>query len=359
MSLSIRAYTALAVALWFAGVADGRSESIRLADQRGELIRTTPPAERVVTFNSVLWLYLTLEGSARPIVGASSGMLRIVTGGLLGEVFPDAAGIANTVATDGFFVPNVEAILALRPDAVFQWSGRNDPAYLAPLERVGLPAIGLRQNNSDEDYFATARLVGAIAGRQARVERLIARYQTLYAELGRDVAAASAGRHRERVLYLWRTKPLIPIDGANFYGTLLERSGGINAARDLKRPGVVNMERILAWNPEVVLLYCCDRTRPDDLYADPAWQPVAAVKARRVYKIPAGGSRFGDIVEGPLFSRWLTELLFPDLPPRLRADVKETFRDVYGATLTDAIIDDTLRISDNAASAHYQRFRHD
>jgi|AGTN01.1.fsa_nt_gi ABC-type Fe3+-hydroxamate transport system, periplasmic component len=324
-------------------------------DQRGKAIALVPPARRVVTFNSALWLYLTLEQGTAPIAGASASTVRVVTGGLLGKVFPQAAAIPTTVAADGFFLPNVEAILALSPDAVLQWAGRNDPAYLAPLDQAGLPVVGLRQNETDADYIATARLLGAVSGREARAEELVARYRDLYARLDRDVAQA-AGEERPSVLYLWKYRPLIPIDGPNFYSTLLRRSGGSNAAQELPRSGAVTMEKILVWNPDVILLFCCDRTLPADLYADPAWQAVNAVRERRVYKVPAGGSRFGDIVEGPLFSRWLAELLFPQLPPRLRRDLRRTFHDIYRFDLEEDDIDATLHVAANAGSIHYRRF---
>lgn len=344
------------VAVLAATVARAQSPAPALVDQRGRTVPTRPPATRVVTFNSALWLYLTLDGGAGPIKGASSSTVRVVATGLLGRAFPRAAAtIATTVAADGFFLPNVEAIMMLSPDAVFQWAGRNDPAYLDPLERAELPVIGLRQNESDDDYLATARLLGHVAGRDQQAEGLIRRYRDSYRHLDATVAGLGP-RHRPRVLYLWKTRPMVPIDGANFYGRLLERSGGVNAAADLRRPGAVGMERILAWDPEVVLLFCCDHSRPADYYADPRWQAVTAVRERRVYKIPTGGSRFGDIVEGPLFSRWLTELLFPDLPATLRDDLRRTYRDVYHLDLSDTEIDATLQMDANAQSAHAERF---
>jgi len=326
-------------------------------DQRGRMVGVAAPASRVVTFNSVLWLYLTVEGGTRPIAGASASTVGTVTGGLLGRIFPDAARIPTRVAADGFFLPNVEEILRLRPDAVFQWAGRNDPAYLEPLDRVGLPVIGLRQTRAEADYFDTARLVGHVSGRPERVEALIERYRALYAELDRDLAALGP-EPAPRVLFLWKRQPLVPIEGSNFFSRLIERSGGENVAAERRRPGAVSLETALAWNPQVILLFCCDRTTPDDLYRDPAWAAVAAIRDRRVYKIPAGGSRFADLVEGPLFSMWLAEILHPGLPRRLRDRFVETFRDVYGETLDESRLDATLHRAANRGSAGYERFFH-
>jgi len=328
-----------------------------LLDQRGQPVTVAAPAARVVTFNSVLWLYLTIAGDTRPIAGASASTVRTVTSGLLDRVFPDAARIPTRVAADGFFLPNVEEILRLRPDAVFQWAGRNDPAYLDPLDRAGLPVIGLRQTRAEADYVSTARLVGAVSGRPDRAEELIERYRARAQALDAEVRAAlAAGAPRRRVLYLWKSRPLVPIEGSNYFSELIERAGGRNVAEAVRRPGSIGLETILAWDPEVVILFCCDRTRPADLYADPAWRAVSAVRQRRVYKVPSGGSRFADLVEGPLFSRWLAELLLPDLPSTLRGEFRATFREIYHHDLDDDALDHSLHRADNQDSAFYQRF---
>ncbi len=339
-------------------VRTGEAQTPPPQDQRGRDVSVAAPAQRVVTFNSVLWLYLTLERGAGPIAGASASTVRTVSTGLLDRAFPSAAAIPTDVSVDGFFVPNVEAILRRAPDAVFQWVGRNDPAYLEPLDRAGLPVVALRQTRDERDYFSTARLIGAVSGRSARAEALIDDYRDSYARLDHHVQAglqATKGR-RQRVLYLWKWRPLIPIDGKNFFGTLLERAGGVNVAAQLARPERVSMEKILLWDPEVVVLFCCDRTTPSDLYQDPMWRPVSAVRNRRVYKVPSGGSRFADLVEGPLYSRWLTELLFPELPSTLRGDLRQTFQQVYGLDLDDDTLDHTLHMKVNSVSAGYDRF---
>jgi len=357
---ALAAALCLALAAGNAAAGDTAAESAvapLIRDQRGQPVPLVPPARRAITFNSVLWLYLTLDQGAGHLAGASASTVRIVTSGLLGRIFPAAARLPSQVAADGYFLPNVEAILQLRPDAVFQWAGRNDPAYLQPLEQAGLPVIGLTQTQSDDDFFATARLVGAVSGTRLRAEALVDRYRTYYAALAAELAPLTAAAGTcPRVLYLWKFRPLIPVDGANFHGRLLARSGGCNAAESLRRPAPVSLETVLTWDPEVIVLYCCDRVRPADLEADPVWRVVRAVRQHRVYKVPAGGSRFADIVEGPLFSRWLAELLYPALPARLRQDLRTTVAEVYGATLDDATLDQTLQLEDNRHSRDYQRF---
>ncbi len=206
----------------------------------------------------------------------------------------------------------------------------------------------------EEDYFSTNRLLGTLAGKPERAAFLEARY--------REANAALAGERphpsdRPKVLYLWQTEPIGPVDGSSIYSLVIERAGGDNVAAGLSRYTIVDMEQVLAWNPSVILMFCCGRTNPSNLFKSELWSQVDAVRDRRVYKVPIGGTRFADMVEGPLFARWLAELLFPGMERKLRSEMRRVYADVYGYDLTDDELDNALQIGPNAASAGYERFR--
>ena len=69
---------------------------------------------------------------------------------------------------------------------------------------------------------------------------------------------------------------------------------------------------------------------PQDIYADPVWQDVSAVRSRRVYKVPLGGYRWDPPgQESPLMWHWLTDIAFPRQQSGLRGKVTEYFRFLY------------------------------
>ena len=90
-------------------------------------------------------------------------------------------------------------------------------------------------------------------------------------------------------------------------------TGGQNVGQDASGFVEVNVEQIMAWDPEVILLngFEGDLT-VDDVYDNPMLAGVSAVKNRRVYKIPLGGYRWDPPnQESPLMWEWLSMVLHP------------------------------------------------
>ena len=87
----------------------------------------------------------------------------------------------------------------------------------------------------------------------------------------------------------------------------------------------MTIEQVLTWNPQVILLGNFDAAMPSDIYGDPRWQSVEAVKARRVYKFPLGGYRWDPpSQESALGWIWLAGLLHPEREPtNLRAVMRD------------------------------------
>jgi len=103
----------------------------------------------------------------------------------------------------------------------------------------------------------------------------------------------------------------------------------------------VDMEQILAWNPEVILF------APESIYdtvgSDPLWQSVSAIQNGRYYEVPEGPYNwmgFPPSVQRLLGMMWMETLLYPDaVDYDLRTEVQEYYRLFYHCTLTDAQFD--------------------
>ena len=115
---------------------------IRVDDQRGRTIELPKPAERIVTIPiPMASIIMALDGSSRRIVGMHPSAHQSIQEGFLRRVFPEALSIQADVTRGGIYTPNLESILALRPDVVVQWTEPVD--VIQALERVGLTVVGL------------------------------------------------------------------------------------------------------------------------------------------------------------------------------------------------------------------------
>lgn len=334
--------------------------AIGITDQRGRSVPFDKLPQRLV-FLPIPGpaTYIAIDGSERKIVGMNGYSGSAMREGLLGKMFPGFAKIPTNVimgaADASNFNPNVESILALRPDVVFQWATSGDA--IGVLERTGLPVLGMRAG-SQEDLTGFITMLGQVAGNEPRAAAVLARQQ---AEKLRIEAAMSgvAESQRPRVLYFNRAAQILRVSGRKSHNEFYIRmTGGQNVADEKSTQITVTIEQVLAWNPQVILLGNFDAAMPSDIYADPRWQGVDAVKARRVYKFPLGGYRWDPpSQESALGWIWLAGLLHPEREPgNLRAIMRDWFSFLYKHDLTDDEIDAILFAAQNRHSAGYERY---
>ncbi len=345
----------LAGALLFGGVIAARRESGTFTDQRGKTFTFSEPARRVVTIAIPLfWTFITVDGSDARVIGANAVAMSQGKDGIVNKVFPHAGSVATTITRGGTFTPNIEVLLGMNPDAVFQWADRGDELIDA-LDRAGMRAIGVKNTSSESDIEAWIHMSGVVAGREARADSIIRWMRAGNARFD-SLTAPIAVSERPRVLTLTEYSRVITANGPTSYaGRIVQRAGGANAATT---DGTVGIEQVLAWNPDVILLTAFETKHPADLIADPRWAQTNAARNHRVYKLPFGVTRWGGYgPESPLFLTWLADLLHPNsfkLP--LRDEMRAAYRTLFRYELTDADVDQVLQMEENRSSAAYSRF---
>jgi iron complex transport system substrate-binding protein len=330
-----------------------------IVDGRGRRVALQAPAQRVVFLPMPApSMYIGIDGSEKRIVGINPSSATAMRDGILGRFFPGAGSIATNITSGTGVLPNVEAILALQPDAVFQWAN-SGPEPIEVLDRAGLTILGMRYGSQD-DMAGDIAMMGAVAGKPERAAEISQRQRERQAAIAGALADLPS-RSKPRVLALSRASDSFRAAGAGSYNDFyIALAGGQNvAASGRAAAGALTLEQILAWDPEVVLLGNFDTVMPADLYGDPRWQAVTAVTQRRIYRLPLGGYRWDPpSLESALTWSWLAGLLHPDRARfDLRRDMREWYRFLYDHDLSDAEIDSILFVSDNGGSAGYDRYR--
>ncbi len=176
------------------------------------------------------------------------------------------------------FTPDLEALVALRPDLVLvdEYSGVADA-----LEPLGI-AVYAGTPQRLEEVFALIERLGRLLGAPTEAALLQGR---LRGELD-AVAALVAGREPPSVFFEIDPAPYsVGPDG--FIGTLIALAGGRNVipARLGDFP-LVDPEFVVAADPEVIVLadaaYGVDRAA---LEARPGWAGIAALRSGRVVEL--------------------------------------------------------------------------
>ncbi|MDE8669342.1 ABC transporter substrate-binding protein [Pseudarthrobacter sp. H3Y2-7] len=337
---------------------NGGSRTISVTDQRGKTLTFARPVTRVVTIPMpAASLLVAVDRTADHLAAMHNASWVAMRDGIMGTIFPKALELPHEIATQDF-TANVESVRALDPDVVIQWS---DAQLIDPLEKAGLNVIGLTNTGKQEDVDAWVAMFAAMLGKPERAADIKARSDADLAAV-KDLAAGR-GSTRPSILYFNRFTGGLKVAAANSYNDFyIKLVGGTNPATGndpLKGSGMVGLdvEQVLRWDPEIILLGNFDNAVPQDLYSNPVWQPVSAVRNRRVYKVPLGGYRWDPPgQESPLMWHWLSDIAFPRQQSLLRNKVVEYFDFLYGHKPTAAELDKILWTTANAGSDHYGQF---
>jgi iron complex transport system substrate-binding protein len=240
---------------------------------------------------------------------------------------------------------NVEVVLKARPDLIFDF-GSVTPTFASLAARVqqqtGIPYL-LIDGHLDQTA-ASLRELGRILGVSARAEA-IARYvedtERLIDERLKDVPA------RRRV-YLAREPNGLETGLAGSINTeIIERAGGINVAeRGSGRGGIANVsiEQVLAWAPDTIITW--DANFFASYAADPVWDAVPAVKAKRVFlapRLPFGWIDAPPSINRVIGLRWIAGLLYPEkFPEDIRVTAREFITLFYQIDVSDSQLDRIL-----------------
>jgi iron complex transport system substrate-binding protein len=148
--------------------------------------------------------------------------------------------------------PDVERILALRPDLVFTYHSQEDLGR--QLARAGIATYPFVHGGL-EASLASIVDVGRRVGHAAEAEALV---QRISARLDR-VRTGAAGRPRPRVLLVFGREPgslrgLYASGGIGFLHDLVQTAGGDNVFADVRRESVqATTELVIARRPDVIV----------------------------------------------------------------------------------------------------------
>ncbi len=340
-----------------ATAATAGAEPVEIVDQTGGKVALDAPVRRVVAIPiPSASMLVAVSGGTERLAAMNHLAKTAILEGVLGEFFPAARAIPSDVAGDGF-VPNVEAILARRPDLVLQWGDRG-PDIVRPLTEVGLPVLLLRYGTEDlaRDWIS---MLGIATGERERAERLL---EWRAAIAGRLTAANAdlSETARPKVLYFLRFLAGQQVAGRDTYNDFVIRlAGGRNAAAELQGFKPVGPEQVLVMDPDVILLNGFEEAlEPRHVLQHPVLRATRAARTGRVYKMPLGGYRWDPpSQESPLAWLWLASLLHPErVTVDLRATIAELYGWLYGRTPSAGQLDRILRLSIQGDAPGYAPF---
>jgi iron complex transport system substrate-binding protein len=327
-----------------------------LVDQSGRTVQVPDQVQRVVTIPIPLAsMLMAIDGGPQRLAGMHPGSRADFDYGLLGHIYPAARKTPADMVGEGF-VPNVEALANGQPDLVLQWGDRS-ASIVDPIAALGLPVLTLHYGDSAL-AASWLRLLGQAIGKAPRAEQLAQWFEGRMQQIGQQAEALPATA-APRVLYLYRAQAGLQVSGkgSSMDGDI-RLAGGRNVAQEIPGFAAVSPEQLLAWDPEVILLNNFEPSlSPADIYQDARLANLSAVRNQRVYQYPHGGFRWDPPShESPLAVDWLFSVLHPEAAqPNMRQRIRDAYQLLYAYALSDAELDQLLKVKANAGSRDYLR----
>ncbi|MGB3393473.1 MAG: ABC transporter substrate-binding protein [Stenotrophomonas sp.] len=319
--------------LWLFLLLPAQAAARVVHDMSGAPVEVPARIERVVTLGAtpVLNSLVFAVGGGRHIVNGLPEFARQPRWNYQYLFAPQLAGRPSLANVDR--TPNLEALLAAAPDLILTM----DRSSAQTLRRVGLPAFQLSWAEPDEVKTAIT-LLGELFGNPAAARRYGTRFDGTVGEVERLLRQAQPAR--PRVLYFNPRTLSRPHPIADWW---IEAAGGTSISAGLPGNGAFNLETLLAWDPDILIV--SSPAEAASVLADPRFARLKAVRARRVLATPCGAHIWGNrSAEQPLAVLWAAKQFHPqvfagiDLVERTQS----FYRDLFGVPLSRAQVAEIL-----------------
>lgn len=255
---------------------------------------------------------------------------------------------------------NKEEVMAAKPDIAIMFT------YLEAMtislaedfqKSTGIPVVmaEMKVETIPEVY----RFIGKVIGREERANKL-ADYSEKILQRAKKICDELDNNNKVKVYYAQGPKGLNTSAAGTSHGEIIDMAGGFNVVeRNSAGDGriSVNMEQIMLWNPDVILL--ADRIHsaaPTEKDATKlleslhdGWRNIKACRDKKVYFVPCIPYNVLDMP--PSVNRlvgilWLGDILYPG---KFTSDIRKEFYDFYDLFYnykpSEAELDEILFIS--------------
>jgi iron complex transport system substrate-binding protein len=267
-----------------------------IVDDTGTRVCVKEPPRRAVSLYGAFSELLAALGAAESLVARTRN----------DDTVPQVARLPS-VGTG--LRPDIEFLLALKPDLVVSRSGRAAGEALGGLRARGLNVAAFDPSTLEELY-ATVQRLGTLWERDAQAKALNER---LRGEILRVRSRVSAVERRLRVVYEVRAEPLTVAGSDGIVDDLIRAAGGENLIKHPKKVVQFDPEALLRLDPDLYIVQIGPmnpKPRPPDQRA--TFRSLRAVRQGRVHFVEEDlfarpGPRVGAAAEG------LSRVLYPEL----------------------------------------------
>ena len=239
---------------------------VSVRDDIGNTVRLAQPAKRIISLAPHMTETLFAAGAGAQIVGTVDY-----------SDYPEVAKKIQRVG--GYSRFDLEAVAALKPDLIVGWQSGNAAAHLDKLKSLGY-TMYVSQPNRIDDVASEIERLGVLAGTDAVAAAEAKRFRDRLAAL----RGKYAGKTSVRTFYqIWK-QPLMTVGKNQIISDAIRLCGGENVFGKLEQMApTVNVEAVIAANPEAIIASGMGDSRPEWLDDWKKWTSIEAVKRDNLF----------------------------------------------------------------------------
>ncbi len=276
------------------------ADSACIIDDTGVEVCLDAPLERAVSLYGAFTETIWELGAGSILVGRTKNDTTI----------PELAGLA--VVGSGLR-PDVEYLLALRPQLIVSRASKAAGSALEAMRGRGIKVAAF-DPRSLEELYSVARRLGVLLGKGSEAAALVEKLKGEIKRVKDRVAGVVAtATNRPTLAFEIRAEPLTVAGSKGLLDELIEVAGGRNAVEIAKKIVRLDMEALLALDPDY---YFIQRGPMNKNPLPPAQRPhhtsLTAVKEGRVFEVDEKlfsrpGPRVGEAAEA------LSRIFYPEV----------------------------------------------
>lgn len=285
------------LALTLASVLYGATFPLQLVDDEGQKVIIHKEPQRIAI--SGLWpmpsVMMMLSNSADKIIYMPQASKNALLHSFMVEIFPRISQIPAGNSE------NIEELLSYKPDVFICHSANK--SVCASMRQSGVPTIAISVSAWKYDSYKTLqgwfRLIAPLLDREQKAQQIlqeVLRQENLAKHQNNEILPKAI------FIHTYASDEKLTIAGI-FSKYLLKSSGG---AAMLESNANTSLEEIYKLNPDIIYINNFTLLLPEQILHSKRWQGIAAVKNKRVYKLPLGSYRpFAPSVDLPVLLAWL------------------------------------------------------
>lgn len=238
---------------------------LKITDFMGRQVTIKKEPKRIVSLSPSTTELIYAIGAGKDVVGVTN----------YDNYPPEVKSVAKVGGYEG---PNIEAILAQKPDIVFA-SNLSGKDQMETLQKSGIPVVVLEAQNINQIYDSI-KILGEIIGNVEKGNEIINKMKDKIKEINYKVKDLP----KVNVFYVVDTNGNWTAGKGTFIDELITLAGGNNVASDANGWAQYSMEKLMQKNPDVIIT-SQHATNVNNIKNMPGYKDTKAAKDGKIFII--------------------------------------------------------------------------